>query len=147
MPSQNLRHLLLVPLPAYALAGRLAAEPDVVVTLLIAPNWLGKARTDLKAYFPDGHEGHERIRILSIFQSRARDADFLGHLGPMSTKHYPGAYKTLYRGESIKCATTGKTFPAVPLNSSPRRMFLECDGAFLGTSPAYEGKGETLAAL
>lgn len=48
--------------PICALAGRLAAEPDVVVTLLIAPNWLGKARTDLKAYFPDGHEGHERIR-------------------------------------------------------------------------------------
>lgn len=26
-------------------------------------------------------------------------------------------------------------------------MFLECDGAFLGTAPAYEGEGETLAAL
>ncbi|KAJ7738171.1 hypothetical protein B0H16DRAFT_1730061 [Mycena metata] len=267
MPSQNLRHLLLVPLPAYghirpicALAGRLAAEPDVVVTLLIAPNWLEKARTDLKAYFPNGHEGHERIRILSMFESSARDADFLGHLGPMSTKHYPGVYETLYHGESIKCAATGKTFPAVPpptavildrygvadlratraisgntvpvltlitfnaasivrlygpeslggvgdlgakmdaealrtgrdaaeigdemwertdgkvlnvpgmppmydyevfpqaiplppgvfrtpLLRQAHSMFLECDGAFLGTSPAYEGKGETLAAL
>ncbi|KAJ7131524.1 UDP-Glycosyltransferase/glycogen phosphorylase [Mycena crocata] len=267
MPGQNIRHLLLVPLSAYghirpmsALAGRLAAEPDVVVTVLIAPNWVEKAHADQAAFFPEGHEAHQRIRILSMFESTARDADFLGYLRPMSVKHYPIAYETLFRGESIKCATTGKIYPAVPpptavildrygvadlrstraisgttvpvftfasfnaasiirlygpeslggvgdigakmdaealrtgrdageigdemwertdgtvlnipgirpmydyevfpqelilppgvyrtpLLREAHSMFLECDGAFLGTSPAYEGDGKTLAAL
>ncbi|KAJ7432691.1 hypothetical protein FB451DRAFT_1479323 [Mycena latifolia] len=95
MPPPDVRHLLLVAFPAWGhtrplcvLGGRLAAEaPDVVITILMAPNWLEKAREEIAAQFPVGHDAHERI---------------------------PGAYEAVFRGEAITCTVAGTTFSALP---------------------------------
>ncbi|KAJ7865185.1 hypothetical protein B0H14DRAFT_3443151 [Mycena olivaceomarginata] len=110
------RHLLLVPVPAYghtrplcALAARLAAQDNIIITLLIAPNWLHKAQADISAQFSAGHDALDRIRIASLFDSPESQ---LFKLVPMAIAHFPAAYETLLRGDSIKCASTGKMFPA-----------------------------------
>ncbi|KAJ6562256.1 hypothetical protein B0H19DRAFT_1143960 [Mycena capillaripes] len=117
-PSK-IRHLLLVPIPAYghtrplcALAGRLAAaQSNVVITMLMAPNWLQQAKSDISAQFPNGHEVLERIRVVSLFDSAENQ---LFALIPAAVEYYPAAYETLLRGNAIKCASTGTTFAAVP---------------------------------
>ncbi|KAJ7097455.1 hypothetical protein C8R44DRAFT_370256 [Mycena epipterygia] len=119
MPDQfKTRHLLLVPIPAYGhirplcvLATRLVAEVDVIVTLLIAPNWLKQTRLDVSSQFPSGHEAVERIRVVSLFESTETEAFAL--IAPTG-QHYPAAYETLFRGNAIKCATRGTVFAAVP---------------------------------
>ncbi|KAJ7481807.1 UDP-Glycosyltransferase/glycogen phosphorylase [Mycena latifolia] len=96
MPPPDARHLLLVAFPAWGhtrplcvLGGRLAAEaPDIVITILMAPNWLEKARVEIATQFP---VALERIRHV-----------------------YPGAYEAVFRGEAITCAVTGTTFSALP---------------------------------
>jgi hypothetical protein len=82
----EIQHILLVPLPAYgkkpitgtagteffpghtrplcALAGRLVAAGNIVITMLMAPNWVQKAKSDISAQFPAGHEALERIRCV-----------------------------------------------------------------------------------
>ncbi|KAJ7904930.1 hypothetical protein B0H13DRAFT_1881517 [Mycena leptocephala] len=111
----KIQHILLVPLPAYgkklitgttgtesfpghtrplcALAGRLVAAGNIVITMLMAPNWVQKAK------------------IVSLFESTETQ---IFALVPMVAKHYPGAYETLLRGAAIKCTSTGVTFPEVP---------------------------------
>ncbi|KAJ6569355.1 hypothetical protein B0H19DRAFT_1135172 [Mycena capillaripes] len=117
-PSK-IRHLLLVPVPAYghtrplcALAGRLtAAQGNLVITMLMAPNWLQQAKSDISAQFPSGHEALERIRIVSLFDTAETQ---LFALMPVAAERYPAACETLLRGNAIKCASTGTTFAAVP---------------------------------
>ncbi|KAJ7654763.1 hypothetical protein B0H17DRAFT_1214291 [Mycena rosella] len=111
-------HLLLVPIPAYghmrplcSLAGRLAVDPSVVITLLMAPNYLEQARSDIVAQFPSGHEAFGRIRIVSLFDSTEKS---LFALMPATVEHYPAAYKSLVDGNAIECASTGTKFAAVP---------------------------------
>ncbi|KAJ7481829.1 hypothetical protein FB451DRAFT_1394446 [Mycena latifolia] len=99
MPPSDVRHLLLVAFPAWGhtrplcvLGGRLAAEaPDVAITILMAPNWFEKARVEIAAQFPIGHDALKRIRHV-----------------------YPGAYVAVFRGEAITCAVAGTTFSALP---------------------------------
>ncbi|KAJ7097452.1 hypothetical protein C8R44DRAFT_889359 [Mycena epipterygia] len=117
--QRKTRHLLLVPIPAYGhirplgvLATRLAAEEDAVVTLLIAPNWLEQVRSDISSQFPNNHETAERIRVVSLFNITGTDV--LLDLMPQMTAHYPAAYEVLFRGNAIKCATSGTIFAAVP---------------------------------
>ncbi|KAF7342294.1 Glycosyltransferase family 1 protein [Mycena venus] len=52
-----------------------------------------------------------QLRIVSLFDSAETE---LFALIPKTIEHYPGAYETLYRGNAIKCATTGTEFPAIP---------------------------------
>ncbi|KAF8194757.1 hypothetical protein K438DRAFT_1968703 [Mycena galopus ATCC 62051] len=110
------RHLLLVPIPAYghtrplcALAGRLATHANIVVTILVAPNWLHKARSDVSAQFPTGGAVLARIRVVSLFDSTESE---LFKLLPMAMEHFPAAYETLLRGKAIRCASMGTMFPA-----------------------------------
>ncbi|KAJ7671889.1 UDP-Glycosyltransferase/glycogen phosphorylase [Mycena rosella] len=114
----KIRHLLLVPIPAYghtrplcSLAGRLAVDPSVVITLLMAPNYLEQVRSDIAAQFPSGHEAFGRIRIVSLFDSTEKNA--FG-LMPATVEHYPAAYKSLVDGNAIECASTGTKFAAIP---------------------------------
>ncbi|KAJ7323852.1 hypothetical protein DFH08DRAFT_346130 [Mycena albidolilacea] len=114
----KIQHLLLVPIPAYghirplcALAGRLAAKSNIVITILMPPNWFKSAQSDIVAQFPAGHEALGRIRVVSLFD--AADLDTFA-LMPKAVEHYPAAYENLYRGGPIKCATTGTEFAAVP---------------------------------
>ncbi|KAF8209218.1 UDP-Glycosyltransferase/glycogen phosphorylase [Mycena galopus ATCC 62051] len=117
-PSK-IQHILLFPVPAYghlrplcALAGKLAAEgANIVITILVTPNWLKSAQSDIAAQFPGGHEASARIRIVSLFESNETD---LFALMPLTIQHYPAAYETLHRGSAINCATTGIDFAAVP---------------------------------
>ncbi|KAJ7161847.1 UDP-Glycosyltransferase/glycogen phosphorylase [Mycena crocata] len=111
------RHLLFVPMPAYghirpmcALIGRFAADHNIIVTLLIAPNWVEQAKVDIMNQFPSGHDALGRIRVVSFFSSTSKDVFAL--MAPMA-EHYPIAYEALSRGEAIKCST-GTVFSAVP---------------------------------
>ncbi|KAJ6562255.1 UDP-Glycosyltransferase/glycogen phosphorylase, partial [Mycena capillaripes] len=98
--------------PLCALAGRLAAaQGNVVVTMLMAPNWLPQAKSDISAQFSSGNEALERIRVVSLFDS-AESQPFA--LMPAAAEHYPAAYDSLLHGQAIKCASTGMTFAAVP---------------------------------
>ncbi|KAJ7161848.1 UDP-Glycosyltransferase/glycogen phosphorylase [Mycena crocata] len=110
-------HLVFVPMPAYghirpmcALIGRFAADRNIIVTLLLAPNWVEQAKEDIRNQFPSEHEALERIRVVSFFSSTATDIFSL--VVPMA-EHYPTAYETLFRGDAIKCST-GTVFAAVP---------------------------------
>ncbi|KAF8146711.1 hypothetical protein K438DRAFT_1734557 [Mycena galopus ATCC 62051] len=110
------RHLLLVAIPAYghtrplcALAGRLAAHTNIVVTILVAPNWLHKAQSDISAQFSPGDTAPDCIRVVSLFDSTESE---LFKLVPMVMEHFPTAYETLLRGKAIRCASRGMTFPA-----------------------------------
>ncbi|KAF7342304.1 Glycosyltransferase family 1 protein [Mycena venus] len=114
----RIRHILLAPVAAYghvrpmcALAGRLAAQTSTVITLLMAPNYLQSAKSDIMAHFPAGHEALERIRIVSLFDSTETDMFVFMR---KAIEHYPAAYETLHRGSAIKCATTGTEYAAVP---------------------------------
>ncbi|KAJ7474291.1 UDP-Glycosyltransferase/glycogen phosphorylase, partial [Mycena latifolia] len=97
--------------PLCALAGRLAAEPGVVITMLLAPNWLEQVDADIAAQFPSGHEALGRIRIVSLFDSTEKN---IFALMPTTAVHYPTAYEALFRGEAIKCASRGTMFAPVP---------------------------------
>ncbi|KAF7342305.1 Glycosyltransferase family 1 protein [Mycena venus] len=116
--QSKIRHIILAPIPAYghtrplcALAGRLAAQGNTVITLLMAPNYLQPAKSDIIAQFPPGHEALGRIRIVSLFDSADTN---MFTLMPKALEHYPAAYETLHRGSPIKCAKTGTEFAAVP---------------------------------
>ncbi|KAJ6550059.1 hypothetical protein B0H19DRAFT_1160311 [Mycena capillaripes] len=111
-------HLLFAPIPAYghirpscALAVRLAAGRNIIITIIMPPNWLQQARSDVAAQFPNDREALERIRILSSFDSTETE---LFALMPLSIEHYPTAYGTLLAGKPIECASTGMVFAAVP---------------------------------
>ncbi|KAJ7197806.1 UDP-Glycosyltransferase/glycogen phosphorylase [Mycena pura] len=125
--ESTIHHLVLLPVPAYghtrpfcALAARLAAaRSSIVITFLMAPNWLQKVRADIAAQFPSGSEAINRIRIVTLFDSRAAD---IFELIPLTAKHYPAAYETLLQGRAIRCASTGTEFPVVP---APAAVFLD----------------------
>ncbi|KAJ7121030.1 UDP-Glycosyltransferase/glycogen phosphorylase [Mycena epipterygia] len=132
MLSSDTRHLLLVAFPAWGhtrplcvLGGRLAAESqDVTITILMAPNWLEKARIEIAAQFPSCHEALARIRVISIFQSDpacVRVKDFVSRLG----EFYPVAYRAIFRGQAIHCAMRGTTFDAFP---PPRAVIIDFFG-------------------
>ncbi|KAJ7627934.1 hypothetical protein DFH06DRAFT_725204 [Mycena polygramma] len=116
--KSNTQHLVLAPVPAYghtrplcALAGRLTAHSNVVITMLMAPNYLKEAQGDIAAQFAAGHEALSRIRIVSLLDS-SETQPFV--LMPLVAGLYPAAYETLWRGDAIACASTGTTFAAVP---------------------------------
>ncbi|KAJ7174998.1 UDP-Glycosyltransferase/glycogen phosphorylase [Mycena crocata] len=118
MAGPNTRHIVLVPIPAYghirpicAFICRAVASRNVVVTLLLAPNWLEKARADIDSQLPGDSEALDRIRIVSLFESPDTD---LFALMALTVERYPFAYNTLFRGDAIRCATTGTTFAAMP---------------------------------
>ncbi|KAJ7920684.1 hypothetical protein B0H13DRAFT_2268169 [Mycena leptocephala] len=100
--------------PLCVLGGRLAAErADIVVTILMAPNWLRQAKSEVAAQFPAGHEALARIRyrIISIFQSDSvRIPDLVRPLADF----YPAAYQAVFEGEVIACPTTGTVFDSFP---------------------------------
>ncbi|KAJ7885230.1 hypothetical protein B0H13DRAFT_2535981 [Mycena leptocephala] len=78
-----------------ALAVRLTAERNIIITIIMPPNWLQQAQADVAAQFPSGHEALERIRILSSFDSTESDPFALM---PLSIEHYPIAYEILLAG-------------------------------------------------
>ncbi|KAJ7108400.1 UDP-Glycosyltransferase/glycogen phosphorylase [Mycena crocata] len=113
----KIQHLMCVPMPAYghirpicALIGRFAADPNVVITLLLSPNWVEQAKIDIINQFPSDSKALERIRVVSFFSSTAKDVP---SLMKAMNEYYPAAYETLSRGNAIKCST-GAAFPAVP---------------------------------
>ncbi|KAJ7678554.1 UDP-Glycosyltransferase/glycogen phosphorylase [Mycena rosella] len=110
-------HFLLLPLPNWGhvrpicvLAGRIAAENNTV-TILMAPNLLDKGRAEVSRQFRSGHEGLQRIRVVSMFEST--ETQIFQLIKPFA-EFYPAAYKTLHEGEPIKCATTRTLFNAAP---------------------------------
>ncbi|KAJ7153120.1 UDP-Glycosyltransferase/glycogen phosphorylase [Mycena crocata] len=114
--STKTPHLAFVPMPSYShirpmctLIGRFAADRNIVVTLLLAPNCVEQAKLDIMNQFSSGHEALERIRVVSFFSSTSTDIFSL--MAPMA-EHYPTAYETLFRGNPITCST-GTVFPAV----------------------------------
>ncbi|KAJ7150153.1 hypothetical protein C8R43DRAFT_1128196 [Mycena crocata] len=118
-------HLLLVPIPAYghirpfcALACRAIANRNIVV-LLLAPNWLGQARADIDSQLPGDSDATGRIRVVSLLDSADTDPF---PLMALMVEFYPSAYNALFRGEAIRCATTGTTFAAMP---PPTAVFLD----------------------
>ncbi|KAJ7746615.1 UDP-Glycosyltransferase/glycogen phosphorylase [Mycena metata] len=96
--------------PICVLAGRIAAEGNVV-TILMAPNLLEKAASEISDQFPSGHEGLLRIRMVSMFDSP--ETQIFQLIKPFA-ESYPAAYETLYQQKPIKCATTGRIFEAAP---------------------------------
>ncbi|KAJ7726853.1 hypothetical protein DFH07DRAFT_235594 [Mycena maculata] len=141
MSSESNRHLLLVPIPAYGhtrpmcgLAGRLVQERNIVVTLLMAPNWLEQARADIAAQYPSGHEGLRRIRIVSMFDST--ETHVFSLFQPLA-ENFPTTYETLLQGDAIKCATTGSIFPPAP---RPSAIIMDLFGIVqLGAARAISG--------
>ncbi|KAJ6460357.1 hypothetical protein C8R47DRAFT_1242821 [Mycena vitilis] len=121
-------HLLLVPLPSWGhvrpicvLAGRIAAEGHLV-TILMAPNLLEKAKLEVSSQFPGGHEALLRIRVASMFDSW--ETQIFQLIKPFA-ESYPVAYETLYLEKPIQCATTGVTFDAAP---APAAVILDFFG-------------------
>ncbi|KAJ7106171.1 UDP-Glycosyltransferase/glycogen phosphorylase [Mycena epipterygia] len=112
-------HFVLLPLPSWGhvrplcvLAGRLASERDeIVITVLMGPNLLDKARAEVSRQFPDGHEALKRIRVVSIFDST--ETQIFQLIQPFA-ETYPAAYEKLHQEKPITCATTGATFDAAP---------------------------------
>ncbi|KAJ7473185.1 hypothetical protein B0H11DRAFT_2037540 [Mycena galericulata] len=114
----NTRHLLFVPIPAYghirplcSLAGRLAQAPNIVITVLVAGNWLEKTKFDVAAQYPKDHEALSRIRVISLFEPTDEN---MFNILPEMQAHYPPAYEKLFRAKAVHCATTGKEYAAVP---------------------------------
>ncbi|KAJ7454822.1 UDP-Glycosyltransferase/glycogen phosphorylase [Mycena latifolia] len=110
-------HFLLLPIPSWGhvrpicvLAGRIASEKHTI-TILMAPNLLDKAQSEVSRQFPSGHEGLQRIRVVSMFEST--ETQIFQLIKPFA-ESYPAVYETLHQGKPIKCATTGTTFDAVP---------------------------------
>ncbi|KAJ7510340.1 UDP-Glycosyltransferase/glycogen phosphorylase [Mycena galericulata] len=111
-------HFLLLPLPSWGhvrplcvLAGRIVSEGNYVVTILMAPNLLEKARSEVSRQFLNGREGFQRIRVASMFEST--ETQIFQLIKPFA-ESYPAAYKRLHQAEPIKCATTGTVFDAAP---------------------------------
>ncbi|KAJ7047239.1 UDP-Glycosyltransferase/glycogen phosphorylase [Mycena alexandri] len=116
-------HFVLLPLPSWGhvrplcvLAGRIVSEGDeIVVTVLMAPNLLEKARAEVSRQFSDGHEALKRIRIVSMFdltETQIFQLTFLV-IKPFA-ETYPAAYEKLHLEKPITCATTGTTFNVAP---------------------------------
>ncbi|KAJ7019485.1 UDP-Glycosyltransferase/glycogen phosphorylase [Mycena alexandri] len=112
-------HFVLLPLPSWGhvrplcvLAGRVVSEGDeIVVTVLMAPNLLEKARAEVSRQFLDGHEALKRIRVVSMFDST--ETQIFQLIKPFA-ETYPAAYEKLHLEKPITCATTGTTFNAAP---------------------------------
>ncbi|KAF8965569.1 UDP-Glycosyltransferase/glycogen phosphorylase [Flammula alnicola] len=131
-------HLLLVPFPAWGhtrpilvLATRLVHErEDVIVTVLVGPNVLEKAHSDISTHFhhtAESDSARRRIRgkfkrLVSAFSSDEKD--HFKHIQPFA-EAYPAAYKTLLEIKPITCVTTGTTFDAAPAPSVIVMDFLE----------------------
>ncbi|KAJ7671650.1 UDP-Glycosyltransferase/glycogen phosphorylase [Mycena polygramma] len=121
-------HFLLVPLPSWGhvrpicvLAGRIAAEGNLV-TILMAPNLLDKAKLEVSSQFPGGHEALLLIRVVSMFDSS--ETQIFQLIKPFA-ESYPVAYETLYLKKPMQCATTGATFDAAP---APAAVILDFFG-------------------
>ncbi|KAJ7161867.1 UDP-Glycosyltransferase/glycogen phosphorylase [Mycena crocata] len=98
--------------PMCVLIGRFATDHNIIITLLLAPNWVEQAKSDIINQLPTDHEALGRIRrvVVSFFSSTAKD---MFSIMATMNEHYPTAYETLSRGNPIKC-TTGAAFAAVP---------------------------------
>ncbi|KAJ7283947.1 UDP-Glycosyltransferase/glycogen phosphorylase [Mycena rebaudengoi] len=111
-------HFLLLPLPSWGhirplclLAGHIASDGNHIVTILMAPNLLLKAQSEVSRQFPNGHEALQRIRTLSIFEST--ETQIFQLIKPFA-ESYPSAYQTLCEQKPIKCATSSSNFAAAP---------------------------------
>ncbi|KAF8802209.1 UDP-Glycosyltransferase/glycogen phosphorylase [Phlegmacium glaucopus] len=127
MPSTNISHLLLMPLPAWGhvrpftvLATRLVFEQEnVVVTFIVAPHILEKTRAEISRHFRDesleNSNALQRIRILSPY--RSNDGEIFNAMKAFA-EAYPAAYHNLYQAKPITCSVTGTIFNAVPAPSA-----------------------------
>ncbi|KAJ7136304.1 hypothetical protein C8R43DRAFT_955780 [Mycena crocata] len=92
--------------PFCAFACRAIANRNLVVTLLLV-----QARADIDSELPGDSDAMGRISDMDPFAVMALMAEL-----------YPSAYNTLFRGKSIRCATTDTTFAAMP---PPTPVFLD----------------------
>ncbi|KDR73125.1 hypothetical protein GALMADRAFT_158264 [Galerina marginata CBS 339.88] len=117
----NLTHFLFSAIPAWGhirpfciLAARLVSENEnIVVTMILAPNFLDKAHSEISAEFGEGgsDQARRRIRVLSTVQSTSYNGFEI--MQPMA-ETYATAYQTLSEGKSITCAEKNTVFDAVP---------------------------------
>ncbi|KAF8908227.1 hypothetical protein CPB84DRAFT_213525 [Gymnopilus junonius] len=116
------KHIVFSAFPAWGhtrpfciLAARLVKEHEnVVVTMLIAPNFLDKAHREISAELQSEHfeVARQRIRVLSTIHS---DSDNLFQLlGPLA-ETYASTYQTLVQEKSITCAMRSTVFDPVPV--------------------------------
>ncbi|KAH9476235.1 UDP-glycosyltransferase 74G1 [Psilocybe cubensis] len=100
--------------PFCILAARLVqANENVVVTMILVPPFLKKAHAEISAEFRDtaSESARSRLRVLAPFKS---DTENPFDLMPLITENYGRVYQAVVDGKPVSCATTGKSFEAVP---------------------------------
>lgn len=122
------------------LGARLVKENrNAIITIIVAPNLLSKAQTEILAEL--GDESFEAawrrircvkhihskwpqmlmayiLRVLSSFQSNSQS---IFVLTPLAIETYSAVYKALSRAESVSCAVTGVKYDAI---SAPNVVIL-----------------------